>query len=104
MALRALLLAPLLVSLAPGLVYGSAPKPGIDGTVTSYESDRKKVILVESCSPVEGKTDDWDYRGCYRVLADKTIAKLCRRGAGIYKWALQIGSEKSMLMQSTTCK
>jgi hypothetical protein len=106
MALRAFLLTPLLVSLAPGLagVHGGGPKPGVDGTVTSYEADRKTVILVESCSPVEGKTDEYDYKPCYRVLAEKTISKLCKRGAGTYKWALQIGSEKSLLMQSTTCR
>ena len=77
------------------------PKPGTKGTATSYESDQTKVIDVEACDPLNG---DFDYVPCVRVLREMTVSKLCKRGAGSYKWYFQVGDEKSMLNQSTTCK
>jgi len=77
------------------------PKPGTKGTATSYESDKTKVIDVEECSP---QGDDFDYVPCVRALRENTVTKLCKRGAGNYKWYFQVGDEKSMLNQSTTCK
>jgi hypothetical protein len=82
-------------------VAADAPKPGTDGTVTSWD-DAKKVVAVETCS--KKPEGDWDYVGCMRILKDKTVAALCKRGKGSYTWKLQIGSEKSLLTQATSCK
>ena len=91
-----------LVLLAAGSVYAGDNKAaaGTDGTATAWESG--KVLLVEMCD----KTDEgaWDYPSCVRTLREKTPALLCKRGPGSYKWAFQVGSEKSKLDQVTNCK
>jgi hypothetical protein len=79
----------------------AADKAGSDGTATSWESGQK-VILVVPCDKGEG--GEWDYSTCVRVLREKTVSTLCKRGPGTYKWSFQVGAEKSKLDQSTTCK
>ena len=46
----------------------------------------------------------WDYPTCVRALREKAPKLLCKRGPGVYKWAFQVGSEKSKLDQVTNCK
>lgn len=74
-------------------------KAGTDGTVTSYDSN-KAVLAVEVCDKKDG---EWDYSPCLKVLRERTVGLLCKKGAGTYKWSFQVGSEKSTLSQSTTC-
>ncbi len=76
-------------------------KAGTDGTATAWEAGQK-VLLVEKCDKGEG--GDWDYSGCVRVLRERVVGMLCKRGPGVYKWSFQVGAEKSKLDQSTTCK
>ena len=93
-----------IVIVATLLISGSAfagEKPGTDGTATAWEAG-SKVLLVEKCDKAEG--GEWDYSGCVRVLRERVVALLCKRGAGNYKWSFQVGAEKSKLDQSTTCK
>ena len=94
--------ATLLVLLAATMASSAdKPKPGTAGTATSYEADKTKVIHVEGCTPQD---NDFDYVPCVRVLREVTVEKICKRGSGTYKWWFQVGDEKSMLNQSTTCK
>lgn len=79
----------------------AADKAGTDGTATSWEAG-KKVILVVGCD--KGEDGGWDYPTCVRVLRERTVSALCKRGPGNYKWSFQVGAEKSKLDQSTTCK
>jgi hypothetical protein len=58
--------------------------------------------LVEPCDKDENGA--WDYPTCLRVLRQTTAHALCQRGVGTYKWSFQVGSEKSKLDQTTTCK
>ena len=88
------------VLLVATLALADKPKPGTNGTETSYEADKTKVIHVEGCDQKDG---DYDYVPCVRVMREATVTKLCKRGAGTYKWYFQVGDEKSMLNQSTTC-
>ncbi len=84
-------------------IAGETAKPGTAGTCTSYDAD-KRVVVVEACGHAADKPDEWDYSSCLRSLREKTVEKLCKRGPGSYKWRFQVGDEKSMLDQSTTCK
>ncbi len=88
-----------LTSTASLALADEKPKPGTDGTVTSYDQN-KAVLAVEAC---DKKDADWDYGPCLKVLRERTVALLCKKGAGTYKWSFQVGSEKSTLSQSTTC-
>lgn len=89
-----------IVLFAAGSAF-AADKPGTDGTATGWEAGQK-VILVVPCDKGEG--GEWDYSTCVRVLREKVVGILCKRGPGNYKWSFQVGSEKSKLDQSTTCK
>lgn len=80
-------------------VADDKPKPGTDGTVTSYDKN-KAVLAVEAC---DKKGDEWDYGPCLKVLRERTVQLLCKKGPGTYNWSFQVGSEKSTLSQSTTC-
>ena len=95
-------LATLLVVLPVLASSALADKPvaGTKGTVTAW--DGKKVITVESCTA----TDDgnYDYVSCSKVLRDRVVDIVCKRGPGTYKWGFQVGDEKPYLMQTTTCK
>ena len=73
--------------------------PGSEGTTTSWESD--KPLLVEVCDRDE--SGSWDYPTCARTLRSRTQALLCDRGPGTYKWAFQVGAEKSKLNFTTKC-
>lgn len=73
---------------------------GTDGTATAWESG--KVLLVENCDKAEDGS--YDYPTCVRVLREKVPGILCKRGVGSYKWAFQVGAEKSKLDQVTNCK
>ena len=75
------------------------PKAGTDGTVTGYD-ENKKVLAVEAC---DKKDDEWDYGPCLKVLRQRMVTILCKKGPGSYKWSFQVGSEKSTLSQSTSC-
>ena len=79
----------------------AAEKPGTDGTATAWESGQK-VIAVEKCDKAEDGA--YDYSSCVRVLRERVVSILCKRGPGTYKWSFQVGAEKSKLDQSTTCK
>lgn len=91
-----------LVMLAAGTAYAGDNKAnaGTDGTATAWESG--KVLLVETCD--KGEDGAWDYPTCVRTLREKVPGMLCKRGPGSYKWAFQVGSEKSKLDQTTNCK
>jgi hypothetical protein len=97
---RALVIAPLLLATGTVLADGKAVA-GTDGTATSYD-EGGKVLLVEPCD--KGEDGAWDYAFCVRELREKTVALLCKKGPGAFKWSFQVGSEKSKLSQSTTCK
>jgi hypothetical protein len=84
-------------------VRGDTVKPGTDGTCTSYD-ESKKVIDVEKCDKAADKPDEYDYASCLRTLRERTKEKLCKRGAGTYKWKFQVGDDKTMLVETTTCK
>lgn len=77
------------------------PAAGTKGTVTAWESGGTKVITVESCAATG---DGWDYVSCSKVLRDRVVDIVCKRGPGTYKWGFQVGDEKPFLMQTTTCK
>ncbi len=88
------------VLLVATLASADKAKPGTKGTATSYEADKTKVIHVEQCDEKDGEID---YVPCVRAMREATITKLCKRGPGTYKWYFQVGDEKSMLNQSTSC-
>jgi hypothetical protein len=91
-----------LVLLAAGSAYAgdNTAAAGTDGTSTAWENG--KVLLVEVCDKAED--GGWDYPTCVRALREKVPTMLCKRGPGTYKWAFQVGAEKSKLDQVTNCK
>jgi hypothetical protein len=90
----------LLIAAIALLVTGDKDLAGTNGTVTSWEDD--KVLVVERCDGDE--VIGWDYPTCARVLRQKTGELLCARGLGTYKWQFQVGAEKPLIDQTTTCK
>ena len=78
------------------------PVAGSKGTVTAWENSGKKVITVESCGA--GENGDFDYVSCSKVLRERVVDIVCKRGPGTYKWDFQVGDEKPFLTQTTTCK
>ena len=82
--------------------YADKPAAGTKGTVTAWESGGTKVITVESCTATED--GGYDYVSCSKVLRDRVVDIVCKRGPGTYKWGFQVGDEKPFLMQTTTCK
>lgn len=92
-----------IVLLAVGSAYAGDNKAaaGTDGTATAWEQGGK-VLLVELCD--KGADGAFDYPTCVRALREKVPGLLCKRGVGVYKWAFQVGAEKSKLDQVTNCK
>jgi len=87
--------------LGAGATIGTG-KAGSDGTATSYD-DSKGVLLVVDCD--KNQAGEWEYSNCVRELREKTVEILSKKkGNGTFKWSSQVGSEKSTLTQSTTCK
>jgi hypothetical protein len=93
----------LLVALPLIVTDALADKPaaGTKGTVTAWEGGGTKVITVETCAATG---DGYDYVSCSKILRDRVVDIVCKRGAGTYKWGFQVGDEKPFLMQTTTCK
>ncbi len=98
--MKKLLLGASTLLIAGSAYAGDKDLAGTDGTSTSWEDG--DVLLVEVCDKDEN--GEWDYPTCVRALRQKTATKLCQRGEGSYKWSFQVGSEKSKLDQTTTCK
>lgn len=96
-----LVFAPIVLVAGAAFAADGKAAPGTDGTSTAYDADGK-VLLVEPCD--KGDDGEWDYPTCVRELREKAVAQLCKKGPGSFKWSFQVGSEKSKLSQSTTCK
>ncbi len=98
--MKTLLLIPALLLIAGAAQASDEPVGGTDGTATSWYDG--EVLTVEACDKNANGT--WDYEGCVRVVVNRSPQLLCKRGGGVYKWALQVGSEESVLWYKTTCK
>lgn len=97
--MKTLLLIPAFLLVTGAARASDEPVGGTEGTATSWYD--AQVLTVAACAKT---ADGWDYEGCVRVVVNRSPQLLCKRGYGVYKWALQVGAEESVLWYTTTCK